>query len=838
MHCSLALAVMSVAVAQSTLDLTHHWRFRPDPECVGVGQSWHEPGFDDQDWATLEAGANWEEQGYPNVDGHAWYRKSLDIPVEWKGQKVWLVLGGVNDAFTVYCNGHRAGTFGDLMDHSMTEVPAMVELSSFITYGQSNLLAVDCLDWGGRGGLWRLPCLVTTDTKRLPLDAIVSCLPEYENSKLLVGVNTQGLGVDACPLVVQLRAFKGQESIPMHEALLTIEKANGQAMVRIGLGTPKGGDRYRIAVKAHTTAKPSKGLLDTDMDITWPDAPSWDGEYAGLKVRNNFVTELLTVTVDGARHETLAFPNPRDGWVLISATSSGEDGPVVRLDGEPRPIHWRRHPTTGALEGMRRLSAGRHALEVESSNRCDLVVRTVPELMYCYYPASPHIASFGPYDWPYVSRHVLPHVNTLITSGRPAPSEVEEWLEEGRAWVANAGLPGLSDSDAPTAEEVYETWAGNPGVTESHFSGMIVDEFLNAGQGHYRAWTEAMTKLRHDPAFAGRTFYAWCGDIHRHEPSLEFRRRVKDFGYRFAWEKYLPEAPDEMAAMHSIAKLERDLEEWKATMPDVAERLVMTLGYLCAPPESQNLDPAVDYQVFMDMQFHRLATEPAFWRLYGVMEYSASYADEESLRWAHQIFRHYCIEGRRDRMTHDPYQLRHIANPDFLSGLDGWQVHAATEDSVASSRMEGFSWLQGRYPKTAIGDQFCRMIRSQERPNRVSQTIRALEPGRLYSVKLIGSTLELMDSRHETTLRVNIAGAETVLQWGFINPYPSNYAHEFGPYNREHPAWFTFQRVVFRAAAKTAELTISDWATDDTPGAPAGETTAFNFVEVQPFRAP
>jgi hypothetical protein len=240
----------------------------------------------------------------------------------------------------------------------------------------------------------------------------------------------------------------------------------------------------------------------------------------------------------------------------------------------------------------------------------------------------------------------------------------------------------------------------------------------------------------------------------------------------------------------------------------------------------------------MDMQFHHLATEPAMWGLYGIMEYSASYADEESLRWAHHLFRHYCIEGKRERMTTDPYLLPHLQNPDFLFGLKGWHVAAASDGAVDTGTVEGFSWLQGRYPRTGIGDQYARMTRSGESPNRISQTLQALEPERLYSVKVIAVDLDNLGKEQTIALRVQVAGAEPVPEFCFSYAYPSNYAHEFGPYNREHPAWFTFQRYVVRASGATADLHIMDWIADDTPGGDVGQNIAFNFVEVQPFRAP
>jgi len=267
-------------------------------------------------------------------------------------------------------------------------------------------------------------------------------------------------------------------------------------------------------------------------------------------------------------------------------------------------------------------------------------------------------------------------------------------------------------------------------------------------------------------------------------------------------------------------------------VPGIEDHMVVCLGYLCAPPETLNLDPAIDYHVFLDMQFHLMATSPEFWRLYGVMEYMAAYADEESLRFAHKLFRHYCIEGQRDRYTNDSYVLAHIANPDFAEGLEGWRIDAAEEGSIRTDKMKGFGWLQGRYPRTDMGDRYCVMSQSETKPNRVGQTIRGLEAGRLYSVKCISTDLNRLGQKHESPLTINVEGAEERDEFRFKFPYPSCYSHEAGAYKSDHPAWFNFHRVVFGAKAATAELVIED------TGEGEGQKTAFNFVEVQPFHAP
>lgn len=563
-----------------------------------------------------------------------------------------------------------------------------------------------------------------------------------------------------------------------------------------------------------------------------------EAQLPGNQMLNNFVMQLAPPGPVSSGDAAIEFENPREGWVLISfdKPKTPRPAPLAFLDMESDPILWRPHPTTGALEAMRYLSSGPHALCVKQGRGCRLDIRAVPEIMYCYYPTKPHIASHGPYDWAFMERHVLSDVNVLVTRSKINPDEFNQWTREGRRWIANAGLPGLGKPEPPAVEEVYAAWADNPGVTAPGFSGLIVDEFCGSDLTHYGPWTDAVKRLRENPAFAGRTFYAWCGALHEKEDSLAFAKALSGWGYRFVWEQYMREAPSEEKALRQFdGDLVRPLVKWQAVMPDIGKKLIVCLGYLSAPPESLNRDPGVDYHVFMDLQFHRLATDPACAGIYGIMEYMADYADEESLRYAQKLFRHYCIEGKRTRYNMDPYRLAHIANPDFENRLAGWDVLPAEPGSIETGSMKGFSWLQGRYPETRQGDRYCVMRRSASRPNRVGQIVRGLKPGRLYSVKCLSADLQRLECAEKTTLTIGVDKADTLSEYGFQCIFPSCYSHKVEPYDANHPAHMSYHRLVFKAKARTARIYISDWASDSEPGGPIGGQTAFNFVEIQPF---
>jgi Stage II sporulation protein E (SpoIIE) len=123
-----APAAEVVTLGNSVAALTGAWKFEPgDSPVVNGAPVWAQPGFDDSKWAKMDltpkAGSvdpaygtsgfvpGWTSQGFPKVDGYAWYR--LRLRVSDPGQQLWLKMpNDVDDAYQVYANGQYVGQFG------------------------------------------------------------------------------------------------------------------------------------------------------------------------------------------------------------------------------------------------------------------------------------------------------------------------------------------------------------------------------------------------------------------------------------------------------------------------------------------------------------------------------------------------------------------------------------------------------------------------------------------------------------------------------------------------------------------------------------------------------
>lgn len=588
----------------------------------------------------------------------------------------------------------------------------------------------------------------------------------------------------------------------------------------------------------------------TRSEVRWPEVPSWDVDDPRIRVLNSMVSELRNVTDLGQGRTVVDFTNPREGWVFFGATSAtGAAGRVTitlpdveRADGQL--VQDGQSP--GTVEAMRRLPAGRGEITVECTGGArveSLIIRAIPEIGYCRVDSGPQIKPYGPCDWEFLKEHVLPHINLAVSRGVPEEqAQRDEWKRQGKRWITETPLPGLGNPEGVTADGVEKAWIERGRLDDPLIDGIIVDEFGAGDEPIWAQWHEALKRIRDNPKYAGKVYYPYCGPLHGAQASRAFAQTVIDAGWAVALERYLHEEATEADARQAINTVVVDrVKAWDGAQPGIVRNMLIVWGFfISAPPESTNIYPNVDLKAFTDMQMNVLANDPTFFGLYGVTSYLSGYSDEETIRWYGKLCRHYCIEGRTDRLT-DYYQLDHIDNADFEEGLAGWTVSPAEEGSIAAGVADGLSWLEGRYPHTTVGNTYMSMRRCSGAPNSVAQTIRGLKPGQFYSVKMLSADKQEYDAGKSVkgphALRLLVDGVETVEGMTFQFPFGSCYSHTCGQFSRDNPYYMNYYGTVFRARSETAHLTISDWASAEEPGGPIGQELMINFLEVQPYYA-
>ena len=157
------------ASAGMTLNLQSQWKFQP-----GDDMRRKEPDFDDSGWSEIFVPAKWEDQGYRDYDGYAWYRKTFTYQPADPNEKMVLLMGKIDDIDQVFINGVLVGSTGNFPVHKYDRASTDQQYNAFRGYyipdgilkkNQKNVIAVRVLDTGGDGGIYEGPVGLITQAK-------------------------------------------------------------------------------------------------------------------------------------------------------------------------------------------------------------------------------------------------------------------------------------------------------------------------------------------------------------------------------------------------------------------------------------------------------------------------------------------------------------------------------------------------------------------------------------------------------------------------------------------------------------------------------------------------
>lgn len=248
--------------------------------------------------------------------------------------------------------------------------------------------------------------------------------------------------------------------------------------------------------------------------------------------------------------------------------------------------------------------------------------------------------------------------------------------------------------------------------------------------------------MRADNRYKNKVVYAYFGGsgnvVNYDETGKTFVRTLIDLKYPIALERYIYERPGEKNSADALQTFVAGIADWESKEPGAKQNMLLSFGLFNAPPGGINKLPNVDFHVWMDRQMNVVANHPVLAGIAGVNWWTSTQADEDSVRFVGKLYRHYAILGRTETLTHDPLFLTHIQNADFENGTLGWTLQKAEEGSIASKSFARYGRIEGRYPRDRepIGDKFLWMKRRAKGPNTFSQTIKNLQPGRLYLMKM------------------------------------------------------------------------------------------------------
>lgn len=153
------------------------WFFRLDPADVGMKEEWFKDDYKKiVKWgAYMATNTCWEtphkhykliseeiRKKTANYDGVAWYAVPLEkFPLDWKGRKVFLYFGAVDESCKVWVNGKFAGEH-PFVKADDWRVSFPIEITDCIDWNRATQIAVVRVeDKSGAGGIWKPVWLVS-----------------------------------------------------------------------------------------------------------------------------------------------------------------------------------------------------------------------------------------------------------------------------------------------------------------------------------------------------------------------------------------------------------------------------------------------------------------------------------------------------------------------------------------------------------------------------------------------------------------------------------------------------------------------------------------------------
>lgn len=118
-----------------------------DTGMAGDRAVWADPMLDDGQWDDIRVPAYWEDQGFPSMDGVAWYRLAIELDSSQAVGGATLTMQAIDDDDVTWMNGVEIGRTNGYNVQREYRVPA-----SALHVGR-NVLAVRVSDGGGGGGI-------------------------------------------------------------------------------------------------------------------------------------------------------------------------------------------------------------------------------------------------------------------------------------------------------------------------------------------------------------------------------------------------------------------------------------------------------------------------------------------------------------------------------------------------------------------------------------------------------------------------------------------------------------------------------------------------------------
>ncbi|WP_421876130.1 beta galactosidase jelly roll domain-containing protein [Marinoscillum sp.] len=152
-------------IPKESYSLEGNWKFRE-----GDSDAWARIDYEDDHWREIMVPSLWRSLKKANIEGTAWYRKTITITTEMLSEEnLLLVMGRIDDFDETYLNGVLIGKTNDRKPFGWSESYRQLRTYSIpkniVRPGQPNVIAVRVSDIGGDAGIYKGPLCIVPESK-------------------------------------------------------------------------------------------------------------------------------------------------------------------------------------------------------------------------------------------------------------------------------------------------------------------------------------------------------------------------------------------------------------------------------------------------------------------------------------------------------------------------------------------------------------------------------------------------------------------------------------------------------------------------------------------------
>lgn len=327
------------------LNLNGTWEFRFDKDNVGMEQDWAGGGAEFPQSITVPFPWGSKLSGVESQADIGWYRRGIRVPAEWRGSRVFVVVGACDWLTTGWLDGNKVGSFQG------GYTPFEFELTDAVKWGQQQqfVLRVDDTPhpfklegkqgYGPAKGIWQTVYLEARAAVALET---VQFLPDIDNKKVTVKATLD----TPAPAAMEFELhFKPQDR---RQTVVTANVPAGRKDIEFDVPMRQMrlwslDDPYLYEVKAVLSGSGQGDTVSTYFGMRKIGVARLPGtDYPYVTLNNKPI--YLKLSLDQAYHPDGFYTFPSDAFMrdeILRSRQIGLNGQRIHVKiGIPRKLYW------------------------------------------------------------------------------------------------------------------------------------------------------------------------------------------------------------------------------------------------------------------------------------------------------------------------------------------------------------------------------------------------------------------------------------------------------------------------------------------------------------------